>query len=299
MRDHQRGGGSVHGNLPLELNAFVGRSAELAELEGALGAARLVTVTGASGVGTSRLAARAAVRCAPRDGVWRVESAPVRDPEFVDYAVVEALGLTDHTTRVPRETLLALPHCLKGMGGTPTAERQLLLVLDGFEPLVEVCAGLVGELLGRLPGLRVLAVGRRPLGVAGERVFPLAPLGEDEAVALLLSRAAEQGPAVADGPEVREVCRRLDGIPLAVELAAGRLRALSPGQLLDRLDDRFRLLTGGGRDAPADSRLRSSPAAPPSRHRTLRPAIGWSPTACLHMHEPAASRAHRGGETAG
>ncbi len=246
----------MHGNLPLELNAFVGRSAELAGLAGVLGAARLVTVTGAGGVGKSRLAARAAVRCAPRDGVWWVELAPVRDPEFVDYAVVEALGLTDHTTRLPRETLLA-----------HLAERQLLLVLDGFEHLVEACAGLVGELLGQLPGLRVLAVGRRPLGVAGERVFPLAPLAEDEAVGLLLSRAAEQGPAVADGPEVREVCRRLDGIPLAVELAAGRLRALSAGQLLERLDDRFRLLTGGGRDALP-------------RHRTLRLAIGWSHELC-------------------
>ena len=256
MRDHQRGGSSAHGNLPLELNAFVGRSAELAGLEGALGTARLVTVTGAGGVGKSRLAARAAVRCAPRDGVWWVELAPVRDPEFVDYAVVEALGLTDHTTRLPRETLLA--HLV---------ERQLLLVLDGFEHLVEACAGLVGELLGQLPGLRVLAVGRRPLGVAGERGFPLAPLTEDEAVGLLLSRAAEQGPAVADGPELREVCRRLDGIPLAVELAAGRLRALSPGQLLERLDDRFRLLTGGRRDALP-------------RHRTLRLAIGWSHELC-------------------
>ncbi|MFF4357852.1 ATP-binding protein [Streptomyces sp. NPDC001604] len=269
MRDHQLGGSSVHGNLPLELDAFVGRSAELAGLAGVLGAARLVTVTGAGGVGKSRLAARAAVRCAPCDGVWRVELAPVRDPEFVDHAVVEALGLTDHTTRLPRETLLA-----------HLAERQLLLVLDGFEHLVEACAGLVGELLGQLPGLRVLAVGRRPLGVAGERVFPLAPLGEDEAVELLLSRAAEQGTAVADGPEVREVCRRLDGIPLAAELAAGRLRALSPGQLLDRLDDRFRLLTGGGRDAPSGSRLRSTPGAPPSRHRTLRLAIGWSHELC-------------------
>ncbi|RPF32005.1 putative ATPase [Streptomyces sp. TLI_185] len=246
----------MHGNLPLELNAFVGRSAELAGLAGVLGAARLVTVTGAGGVGKSRLAARAAVGCAPRDGVWWVELAPVRDPEFVDYAVVEALGLTDHTTRPPRETLLA-----------HLAERQLLLVLDGFEHLVEACAGLVGELLGQLPGLRVLAVGRRPLCVAGERVFPLAPLAEDEAVGLLLSRAAEQGPAVADGPEVREVCRRLDGIPLAVELAAGRLRALSPGQLLERLDDRFRLLTCGRRDALP-------------RHRTLRLAIGWSHELC-------------------
>ncbi|MFR0353867.1 ATP-binding protein [Streptomyces sediminimaris] len=246
----------MDGNLPLELNAFVGRSAELAALARLLGAARLVTVTGAGGVGKSRLAARAAARCAPCDGVRRVELAPVRDAEFVDYAVVEALGLTDHTTRAPRETLLA-----------HLAERRLLLVLDGFEHLVTSCAELVGDLLRRLPGLRVLAVGRRPLAVAGERVFPLAPLAEEEAVELLLNRASEQGPAPADGPEVREVCRRLDGIPLAVELAAGRLRALSPGQLLDRLDDRFRLLTGGGRDALP-------------RHRTLRLAIGWSHELC-------------------
>ncbi|GAA3781820.1 hypothetical protein GCM10022403_015420 [Streptomyces coacervatus] len=246
----------MDGNLPLELNAFVGRSAELGALERVLGTARLVTVTGAGGVGKSRIAARAAVRCAPCDGVWRVELAPVRDPEFVDYAVVEALGLTDHTTRLPRETLRA-----------HLAERQLLLVLDGFEHLVEACAALVCELLRQVPGLRVLAVGRRPLGLAGERVFPLAPLSEDEAVELLLSRAAEQGPAVADGPEVREVCRRLDGIPLAIELAAGRLRSLSPERLLERLDDRFRLLTGGGRDALP-------------RHRTLRTAIGWSHELC-------------------
>ncbi|MCX5058507.1 MULTISPECIES: regulator [unclassified Streptomyces] len=256
MRHHQRGGDRVDGNLPLELNSFVGRSAELAGLARALGAARLVTVTGAGGVGKSRLAARAALRCAPRDGVWRVELAPVRDPEFVEYAVVEALGLRDHTTRLPRETLLA-----------HLAERQLLLVLDGFEHLAEACASLVGELLGRVPGLRVLAVGRRPLAVAGERVCPLPPLGEDEAAELLLNRAAEQGAVVTDGAELREVCRRLDGIPLAIELAAGRLRALSPGQLLERLDDRFRLLTGGGRDAPP-------------RHRTLRLAIGWSHELC-------------------
>ncbi|WP_208781098.1 ATP-binding protein [Streptomyces griseorubiginosus] len=256
MRDHQSGDSPVLGNLPLELDAFVGRSAELAGLARALDAARLVTVTGAGGVGKSRLAARAAARCAPRDGVWRAELAPVRDPEFVDHAVVEALGLTDHTTRLPRETLLA-----------HLAERQLLLVLDGFEHLVEACAELVGELLREVPGLRVLAVGRRPLAVAGERVFPLEPLGEGEAVELLTERAALQGVRVADEQDVRALCRRLDGIPLAVELAAGRLRALSPGRLLERLDDRFRLLTGGGRDALP-------------RHRTLRLAIGWSHELC-------------------
>lgn len=244
------------GNLPEELDAFVGRSAELAGLARALDTARLVTVTGAGGVGKSRLAARAAALHAPRDGVRRVELAPVRDPRFVDHAVAEALGLTDHTARPPRETLLA-----------DLAGRQLLLVLDGFEHLVEACAGLVGELLRAVPGLRVLAAGRRPLGLPGERVFPLAPLGEDEAVRLLAERAALHGVPVPDDEDVRALCRRLDGIPLAVELAAGRLRALSPGQLLERLEDRFRLLTGGSSDGLA-------------RHRTLRLAIGWSHELC-------------------
>ncbi len=244
------------GNLPEELDAFVGRSVELAGLAGALDTARLVTVTGAGGVGKSRLAARAAALHAPRDEVRRAELAPVRDPRFVDHAVAEALGLTDHTARPPRETLLA-----------HLAGRQLLLVLDGFEHLVEACAELVGELLRAVPGLRVLAAGRRPLGVPGERVFPLAPLGEDEAVQLLAERAGLHGVPVPDGEDVRALCRRLDGIPLAVELAAGRLRALSPGQLLERLEDRFRLLTGGGSDGLA-------------RHRTLRLAIGWSHELC-------------------
>ncbi|MFJ1973509.1 ATP-binding protein [Streptomyces sp. NPDC087903] len=256
MRVHQPGGTPVTGNLPLELTSFVGRSAELAGLEEALGASRLVTVTGAGGVGKSRLAAHAAVRSAGAGGVWRVELAPVRDPEFVDYAVVEALGLTDHTTRGPRETLL-----------DHLAGRGLLLVLDGFEHLVDACAALTADLLRRLPGLRVLAVGRRPLAVAGEQLFPLGPLEEDEAAALFLDRAAQHGAVVEDGPDVRELCRRLDGIPLAIELAAGRLRALSPAQLLERLDDRFRLLTGGGRDVLP-------------RHQTLRTAIGWSHELC-------------------
>lgn len=244
------------GNLPLELDAFVGRTAELAGLAEALGGTRLVTVTGVGGVGKSRLAAHAAARCAPPDGVWRVELAPVRDPAFVEHAVVAALGLTDHTTRPPRETLL-----------DRLAERQLLLLLDGFEHLVDACAELVTALLGRAPGLKVLAVGRRPLSVQGEKLFPLAPLSEDEAVELFADRAALHGVEVAGDDDVRELCRRLDGIPLAVELAAGRLRALSPGQLLSRLDDRFRLLTRTGGDAPW-------------RHRTLRTAIGWSHELC-------------------
>ncbi|MFI8305874.1 ATP-binding protein [Streptomyces sp. NPDC085927] len=246
----------VEGNLPLEPDAFVGRAAELDELSRALAASRLVTVTGSGGVGKSRLAARAAARCAPRDGVWRVELAALGDAEFVDHVVVEALGLTDHTTRLPRETLRG-----------HLAERRLLLVLDGFEHLVDACAELVADLLRRAPGLRVLAVGRRALSVAGERLVPLAPLGEDEAVRLLAVRAGQRAVGAGDEGQMRELCRRLDGIPLAIELAAGRLGALSPGQVLERLGDRFRLLTGGGRDALP-------------RHRTLRTAIGWSHELC-------------------
>lgn len=262
MRDHRRDG-VPRGNLPLELDSFVGRGAQLAELARTLDSARLVTVTGTGGVGKSRLAARAAARRSPRDGVWRVQLAPVRDEEFVDYAVVEALGLTDHTTRLPRETLFA-----------HLAERELLLVLDGVEHLVDACAALVTDLLGRAPGLSVLAVGRRPLEVPGERRIPLPPLGPEEAVELLTVRAGQRNVTYGydadldeDHGEVRELCRRLDGIPLAIELAAGRLGALSPAQVLQRLDDRFRLLTGGDR------------AALP-RHRTLRTAIGWSHELC-------------------
>ncbi|WP_369256715.1 regulator [Streptomyces sp. R35] len=252
--------GLVPGNLPLELNAFVGRAAELARLAEALETARLVTVTGVGGVGKSRFAAHAAARAEVCDGAWRVELSAVRDPGLVEYAVVEALGLTDHTSRPPRRVLL-----------DHLAERQLLLVLDGFEHLVEVCASLVGELLRHVPGLRVLAVGRRPLDVGGERLFPLAPLTEPEAAELFADRAAARVPGFVldDGnrSDVRELCRRLDGIPLAVELAAGRLSALSPAQLLSRLEDRFRLLTGGARDALP-------------RHQTLRTAIGWSHELC-------------------
>ncbi|WP_328784031.1 regulator [Streptomyces canus] len=269
MRSHQPDGTEVNGNLSLELDRFVGRRAELSGLARALDTSRLVTVTGPGGIGKSRLAARVAGgRCAPPDGVmgvpplersreWRsVELAAVRDPEFVDHAVVETLGLTDHTTRLPRETLLS-----------HLAGRRLLLVLDGFEHLVDACAALVVDLLGQVPGLAVLAVGRRPLAVAGEQVFALGPLSEDEAVELFGERAGRQGATTGDDPHVRELCRRLDGIPLAIELAAGRLGALSPGQLLKRLDDRFRVLTGGGRDALP-------------RHRTLRTAIGWSHELC-------------------
>ncbi|MFJ8821923.1 ATP-binding protein [Streptomyces sp. NPDC102467] len=251
------------GNLPHEMNRFVGRAAELGALQRTLESARLVTVTGAGGVGKSRFAAHVAARAPERlrrDGVWRVELASVRQPELVEYTVLEALGLTDHTTRPPRRVLV-----------DHLAERQLVLVVDGFEHLVDACASLVRDLLRAAPGLRVVAVGRRPLSLEGEHLFPLAPLTPEDATELFADRATAQLPGFSldDGHlvDVLEVCRRLDCLPLAVELAAGRLRALSPTQLMERLDDRFRLLTGGCRDALP-------------RHQTLRTTIGWSHELC-------------------
>lgn len=270
------------GNLPSDLSGFVGRGGELSELRRLLDASRLVTVTGAGGVGKTRLvlaAARAAAEAAAGsgrpadvggpadpaqerycDGVWLAELASVRDPALLELTLAEALGLTDHTTR-PTRTVLA----------EHLAERRLLLVLDGFEQLVDETADLVRDLLRRSPGLRVLAAGRRPLTLDGELSWPLAPLDPEEALALLIERTSAADPAFtvteANRAALAEVCARLDGLPLALELAAGRLRTLSPAQVLSRLEDRFALLTGGSRGALP-------------RHRALRTAIGWSHELC-------------------
>ncbi|MFJ8886009.1 ATP-binding protein [Streptomyces sp. NPDC102402] len=252
----------VRGNLPAELNAFVGRDGELAEFQALLGRSRLLTVAGVAGVGKTRFVTRVATLMEKRycDGVWLAELSAVHDPDLLEHALVDALGLTDHTGRPPRAVLVE--HC---------AERRLLLVIDGFEQLTDACAGLVRELLRRAPGLQVLAAGRRPLRVDGELTFPLAPMTDDDALELFARRAAAVRPGFRLTEEeretARELCRRLDCIPLALELAAGRLRALTMEQVLHRLDDRFRLLTGG------------SPSALP-RHQTLRTAIGWSHELC-------------------
>ncbi|GHA80437.1 ATP-binding protein [Streptomyces termitum] len=246
-------------NLPAELTRFVGRSGERAELAALLAESRLVTVLGVGGVGKTRLVLKAAATAQKRsaDEVRLAELAPLRDPALVEHALAEALGLTDHTLRPPSEVLA------EHLSG-----RRLLLVLDGFEHLVETVAPLVGALLAAAPGLTVLAAGRRPLRLPGEAVLRLAPMAEEDALALLADRAARSGaPAVAADGAARELCRRLDRIPLALELAAGRLPLLSVEQLLARLDDRFRLLGDGG------------PGVLP-RHRTLRTAIGWSHELC-------------------
>ncbi|MGW1106946.1 ATP-binding protein [Streptomyces sp. NPDC002540] len=271
MRRPQRSRPSPHdpsapagalGNLPAELNRFVGRKDELAALGRLLNESRLVTVVGVGGVGKTRCAAKIAKLLEKRycDGVWMAELSALHDPELLDHALVDALGLTDHTGRPPRTTLLE-----------HLAGRQLLLVIDGFEHFVDACAELVRELLRRAPGLRVMAAGRLPLELDGEVTFPLAPMSDEDAMLLFEERAAAVRPEFRltdhNRATARELCHRLDGIPLALELAAGRLRALSTEQVLQRLDDRFRLLTGSSRSALA-------------RHQILRTAIGWSHELC-------------------
>ncbi|MFC1404699.1 MULTISPECIES: hypothetical protein [Streptacidiphilus] len=259
------------GNLPAETTGFVGRSAELAEAVRLLTTARLVTVVGPGGVGKSRLALRAAAAGAAtgaadpsRDGAWVVECSLVRDPELLVHAVAEALRVTDGTARPPVDILIA--H-LRG--------RSLLLVLDGCEHLVDGCAALVARLLAEAPGLRILATSRQPLGVGGEHLLQVPPLSTEgpgpEAVELFVQRAAAVLPGFtltdANREAVTALCHRLDGIPLALELAAGRLRVLGVEQITERLNDRFRVLTGGSRTALP-------------RHQTLRTAIGWSHELC-------------------
>ncbi|MFD0568823.1 ATP-binding protein [Kitasatospora gansuensis] len=253
---------SATDRLPAELTSFVGREAELAGLAGLLRAGRLVTVTGPGGVGKTRLALRAAAAAAHRfaDGVRLVEVGAVQDPLLLGHAVLEALRLTDSTARPPEDVLVE-----------QLADRELLIVLDSCEHLVAPCAELVATLLRAAPGLRVLATSRETLRVPGEHRMPVSPLpvstpdgAPAEAVRLFADRAAAVLPGFEltdrNLAEVTQLCRRLDGIPLAVELAAGRLRALSVEQIALRLNDRFRLLTGGDRSTPNGTR----PCAPRS-----------------------------------
>ncbi|MEV6105460.1 NB-ARC domain-containing protein [Streptomyces sp. NPDC051940] len=254
------------GNLPAELNRFVGRAKELAELERLLSSAPLVTVTGVGGVGKTRIALRVAARLQDRfsGGVWVVDLSALRDGGLLEHTVLDALGLTDGPGVSPASRL-----------AEHLADREVLLVLDGCEHLTADCGRLTDALLGRAPGLTVLATSRRALGTGAERPFRLQPLPacetDSDAAALFADRAGAVLPGFdaggADREAVAELCRRLDGIPLALELAAGRLRALSVVQILQRLDDRFRLLAGSSRSALP-------------RHQTLRTAIGWSHELC-------------------
>ncbi|MGX1269601.1 BTAD domain-containing putative transcriptional regulator [Streptomyces phaeoluteigriseus] len=260
------------GNLRARLTSFVGREGDIEAIHGDLAGARLVTLLGPGGAGKTRLSQEAAESAgdAARDGVWLAELAPVADPDAVPQAVLTAVGAREtvlygagaeemravaerHDDPVER----LVEHC---------ARRRMLIVLDNCEHVVEGAARLVEELLKRCPELTVLATSREPLGVPGERLRPVEPLPGPVALRLLAERgaAARPGFRADDDPEAcAEICRRLDGLPLAIELAAARLRMLTPRQIADRLDDRFRLLTSGSRTVLP-------------RQQTLRAVVDWS-----------------------
>ncbi|MHA6761683.1 BTAD domain-containing putative transcriptional regulator [Streptacidiphilus sp. PAMC 29251] len=245
--------------LPAQLNGLIGRAQELARIEELLKAGRLVTVTGPGGTGKTRIAVETAGRH-PGDSCFADLSGLAEGGDLAQ-AVLSALGLRGST--------------LLGAAGGPStrerltaalADRPLLLVLDNCEHLVADAARLAADLLASCPELRILGTGREPLGITGEQLFPLPALPEQAAVQLFTERAGAVRPGFdprQDAEAVAEICRRLDGLPLAIELAAARLRMLSPRQIADRLDDRFRLLTGGSRTAQP-------------RQQTLRAVVDWS-----------------------
>ncbi len=248
--------------LPTEVTGFVGRQRELDELANLLSTARLVTVTGPGGVGKTRLALRAAARVAGEfsDGVCLVELSGLRDAELLPNTVANCLGLSEAGVR---NRLDAITEYLR--------DRELLLILDTCEHLVDACAMFADVLLRATTKVTALATTRQPLDVPGEYAFAVAPLPDEEAAQLFAQRAATVVPGFAvneaNRASVLALCRRLDGVPLALELATVRLRALSLEQLAARLEDRFWLLTGGRR-------------ATLPHHQTLRAAIGWSYDLC-------------------
>jgi non-specific serine/threonine protein kinase len=257
-------------NLPAQVSSFIDRDAELAVVRALVAGSRLVTLTGAGGVGKTRLGLQAAAGLldGSADGVWFADLAPLGDPDLVAVTVASVLGVQLESDRPALEALAA------AIGG-----RSLLVVLDNCEHVLGACAKLADALLRGCPNLALLATSREPLGIDGERVYRVPSMGvpgddadaaavrASEAVRLLADRAAAQGVTLAwdeDGAQVAgRICRRLDGIPLALELAAARLRVMSAQQLEARLGERFALLTGGSR-------------AGLPRQQTLRATVDWS-----------------------
>jgi predicted ATPase/DNA-binding SARP family transcriptional activator len=265
-------------NLPVALTSFVGRAGELSEVAILLATSRLLTLIGIGGAGKTRLALQAAAGALGRfpDGAWFVELAPVRNPDLVANQVVTALGLLPSALGSKPKESLEQRLC------DHLAARRLLIILDNCEHVVEAAARLAQTVLTRCPDVTVLATSREVLGVPGEVMWKVPPLSmpSDEAtsveelagsdaVALFCDRArlARSGFGLSDAnaAAVGRICRRLDGIPLGLELAAGKIRVLGAHQVAERLDDRFRLLTGGARTAVP-------------RHQTLRAAMDWSYT---------------------
>jgi predicted ATPase/class 3 adenylate cyclase len=232
-------------NLPVPTTPFLGRERELAEVVGLLEGTRLLTLTGPGGTGKTRLAAQAAGMAGDGypDGVWWVPLAPLRDPALVVETAAQVVGsengLAEHV-----------------------ASKSMLLLFDNFEQVV-AAAGDIAGLLGSCPNLHLLVTSREPLHVTGEQEYPVPPLVHEEGVGFFLSRARAVKPDFQPDDAVSDICRRLDDLPLALELAAARVKALSSSQILNRLEQRLPLLTGGARDLP-------------ERQRTLRGAIEWS-----------------------
>lgn len=262
----------VHHNLPAQMTSFIGRATEIAEIKQALDAHRLVTLTGSGGAGKSRLSLQVGMECLHQfsDGVWLAELAPVTDPTLVPQTVLSLFNLREDSRRSALEILI-----------DHLRPKTLLLLLDNCEHLIEACAQISEALLHACPRLRILASSREPLGIDGEVAYrvpslhapnpanlpSLDELQKVDSIRLFIERAATAKPGFAltnhNAFSLAQICSRLDGIPLAIELAASRVKVLSPEQIAARLDDRFRLLTGGSRTALP-------------RQQTLRAMIDWS-----------------------
>jgi predicted ATPase/class 3 adenylate cyclase len=244
-------------NLPPQATPLIGRERELAEVAAVLGRTevRVLTLTGPGGAGKTRIALHAAAELLDefRHGAFFVDLAPVRDPAHVVPTIAQTLSVKEGAGRSLHEAV-----------GEFLRERELLLVLDNFEHVVEAAPDVI-ELLLQAPSVKTLIASRAPMRVAGEHEYPVPELADSEAAALFMERAQAIQPAFQDGNGalIAEICRRLDGLPLAIELAAARIKLLTPQALLDRLDRRLPVLTGGGRDVP-------------DRQRTLRDTIAWS-----------------------
>jgi predicted ATPase/class 3 adenylate cyclase len=265
------GNPALRNNLPAQLATFIGRDRELAELRALIESSRLVTLTGAGGSGKTRLSLQVAAELldGSGDGVWLVELAAVTDEDAVAPAICQALGVAAQPGRPIPEILL-----------DALVVQDILIVLDNCEHLIGACAKTADAILRHCPRVHLLATSREPLGIGGETIYHVPPLslpagdgdgrvaaGSSDAVALFVQRAKEQGADLSAGEEnsplVASVCARLDGMPLAIELAAARLRSLSLSALYERLDQRFRLLTGGSRAALG-------------RQQTLQATVDWS-----------------------